>query len=80
MLSHGACRNFEFTYWAESLPYWYTDHQPLVYMVKKFDSIKNAKLLAMFLSIAEYDFVILYLKGARNVLADCGTRQLDPEE
>ena len=34
----------------------------------------------MVLSIAEYDFVILYLKGARNVLADFGTRQLDPEE
>jgi len=57
-----------------------TDHAPLVSIVKKIDSIENQRMLTMVLAIIEYDFVIEYYPGVKNVLADFGTRQLDPDE
>jgi len=51
-----------------------------VKIVRKIDSIENQRMLTVVLAIIEYDFVIEYYPGVENVLADFGTRQLDPEE
>ena len=50
-----------------------TDHAPLVKIVRKIDSIENQRMLTMVLAIIEYDFVIEYYPGVKNVLADFGT-------
>ena len=57
-----------------------TDHKPLVHIVKKIDSIDNQRMLTMVLAIVEYGFYIEYFPGVQNVLADFGSRQLDPDD
>ena len=57
-----------------------TDHAPLVHLVKKIDSIENQRMLTMVLAIVEYDFVIEYFPGVKNVLADFGSRMIDPAD
>ena len=57
-----------------------TDHAPLVHLVKKIDSIENQRMLTMVLSMVEYDFVIEYFPGVKNVLADFGSRMIDPDD
>ena len=57
-----------------------TDHKPLVGIFKKVDSIENMRMLTMVLSTVEFNFVIIYFPGVRNVLADFGSRMLNASE
>ncbi|CAN0124063.1 unnamed protein product, partial [Heterosigma akashiwo] len=56
----------------------YTDHQPLLSIFRNISKITNSKLLQSALSVAEFSYVMKYLMGKRNVLADFGSRDLDP--
>ena len=53
-----------------------TDHKPLVGLLKKIDSIKNQRLIAMALATTEFSFEVEYLPGKRNILVDYGTRHI----
>ena len=57
-----------------------TDHQPLVGIFKKVDTIENMRMLTMVLSTAEFCFIIEYYPGVKNVLADFGSRLIDDSE
>ena len=57
-----------------------TDHKPLVGIFKKVDSIENMRMLTMVLSTVEFNFVIIYFPGVRNVLADFGSKMLNASE
>mmetsp|Transcript_14287 Transcript_14287/g.27015 ORF Transcript_14287/g.27015 Transcript_14287/m.27015 type:complete len:458 (-) Transcript_14287:1488-2861(-) len=55
-----------------------TDHSPLVHIFRKVREIENYKLINAVLSVAEFEFTLVYLPGKKNVLADFGTRLLPP--
>ena len=57
-----------------------TDHQPLVGIFKKVDTIENMRMLSMVLSTVEFIFVIEYFPGVKNVIADFGSKFIDPSE
>ncbi len=54
-----------------------SDHKPLLAIFRNLTSVSNARLLQCALSVAEFTFVLKYLEGKRNVLADFGSRDLD---
>jgi len=56
-----------------------SDHKPLLAIFRNLTSVSNARLLQCALSVAEFTFVLKYLEGKRNVLADFGSRDLDPK-
>jgi transposase InsO family protein len=58
----------------------FTDHKPLVGLLKKKTEVPNTRMQQMMLSASEYDFDLQYLPGTRNVIADYGTRQIKLDE
>jgi hypothetical protein len=56
----------------------YTDHKPLLSIFDYPSNISNQKLLQCVLSVSEFTFCMKYLEGKRNVIADFGSRDLDP--
>ena len=58
----------------------FSDHKPLLGLVNKEAEPPNNRIATMLLSISEYTFLLKYLPGARNVIADFGTRNLDTSE
>ncbi|CAN0088195.1 unnamed protein product, partial [Heterosigma akashiwo] len=57
----------------------FTDHKPLLQIWKKAAKIENVRLLTSVLSVTEYDFELLHIPGEENVLADYGSRNIDPD-
>ena len=57
-----------------------TDHQPLVGIFKKIGTIENTRMVNMILSTVEFIFLIEYFPGVKNVIADFGSRFIDPSE
>ena len=60
----------------------HTDHKPLLGLFNKNGKkeIMNNRVQGMLLDLAEFDIVILYIEGKKNVLADLGSRNVPRDD